>query len=304
GAGPLAGPVLSHDQLEAVLMRAGGHEVRVLPVEDGSLEQNPPTLPDFIARDLRWCQGNMQYLKLLRLPGLRPLGRLQLALAIMLFLASPLWLGFLSLGLGQALLGDGALVARLDPAVGIALFVVMMTMAFAPKLIGIAEAMVSRRRSRAYGGRVRLLAGALVETVFSMLLGPIMAVAHSVFIGGLLFGQRIRWRAQARTGRRITALEAIQAFWPQTALGLGTALLLALHSPALLPWAAPVLAGLIFAVPFACITSSARLGRWLVRSGLCATPEELALNQSEQPRPGTSVVGAVPLGPAVENPAS
>ncbi len=69
GAPPLGGHVLSHDQLEAVLMRRAGYEVRVLPDEEGSWEENPPTLLEFIRRDLRWCQGNMQYFHFLTLPA-------------------------------------------------------------------------------------------------------------------------------------------------------------------------------------------------------------------------------------------
>ncbi|MEM7270413.1 MAG: glucans biosynthesis glucosyltransferase MdoH [Pseudomonadota bacterium] len=66
--GPLGGHILSHDQIEAALMRRAGYEVRVIPVEGGSWEDNPPTLFDFTRRDLRWCQGNMQYWRLLGPP--------------------------------------------------------------------------------------------------------------------------------------------------------------------------------------------------------------------------------------------
>src|SRR5205807_10055383 len=59
--GAVKGHVLSHDQIEAVLMRKAGYEVRVLAEEGSSFEQNPPTLVEFIRRDLLWCQGNMQY---------------------------------------------------------------------------------------------------------------------------------------------------------------------------------------------------------------------------------------------------
>ncbi|MEI9889679.1 MAG: glycosyltransferase family 2 protein [Caulobacteraceae bacterium] len=55
--GPLRGPVLSHDQVEAALMRGAGWHVRVIPDEHGSWEENPTNLPDFIKRDLRWCNG-------------------------------------------------------------------------------------------------------------------------------------------------------------------------------------------------------------------------------------------------------
>ena len=90
--------MLSHDQIEAVLMRRAGYEVRVLPEEGSSWEENPPTLIEFIRRDLRWCQGNMQYWHFLRLPGLKPVSRYQLAFAILMFLGSPAWIGMLVLG--------------------------------------------------------------------------------------------------------------------------------------------------------------------------------------------------------------
>lgn len=277
GNGPLGGHVMSHDQVEAVLMRKGGPEVRVVPLADGSLEQTPPTLPDFVRRDLRWCQGNMQYLKLLNLPGLRLLGRVQLLLAIMLFAASPLWLGFLALGLTQAVSGGSAeLLASVDLRLGLGLFAVMMTMVFAPKLIGVGEALLSTERAAAFGGRVRLLAGAGLETVFSILLGPVMAIAHTIFMGGLLFGRRIRWQGQSRSDRRIGWTMALVGLWPQTLTGIAVTVLLALAAPGLLPWAAPVLIGLLLAVPFAVVTSSPSFGRFLTRHGLAATPEELA----------------------------
>ena len=58
-------PFLNDDQIEAVLMRRASYDVRVLVEEGGSWEENPPHLAEFIRRDLRWCQGNMQYWHLL-----------------------------------------------------------------------------------------------------------------------------------------------------------------------------------------------------------------------------------------------
>src|SRR5215468_10010986 len=91
GKPPLGGHVLSHDQVEATLMRRAGYEVRVLPIERGSWEENPPTMLEFARRDVRWCQGNMQYLKLINLPGLYPKSRFQLKWAIMMITDSPAW---------------------------------------------------------------------------------------------------------------------------------------------------------------------------------------------------------------------
>jgi len=79
GSGPLGGDILSHDQVEAALMRRAGFEVRVLADEDESFEDNPPSLPDFILRELRWCNGNLQYFSLIGMPGLKFLSRVQLA---------------------------------------------------------------------------------------------------------------------------------------------------------------------------------------------------------------------------------
>ncbi|HEU0221662.1 MAG TPA: glycosyltransferase, partial [Paracoccaceae bacterium] len=50
GRGPLSGHVLSHDQLEAAMIRRAGYEVRVIPVEGESWEDNPVTLLDFTRR--------------------------------------------------------------------------------------------------------------------------------------------------------------------------------------------------------------------------------------------------------------
>ncbi|MGH9694670.1 MAG: glucans biosynthesis glucosyltransferase MdoH, partial [Bryobacteraceae bacterium] len=98
--------ILSHDQIEAVLMRAAGYHVRVLPQEDLGWEENPPTLLEFVRRDLRWCQGNMQYWQFLGLPGIKPVSRYQLLLAIQMFIGSPAWIGLLVLGTFAAVSSD------------------------------------------------------------------------------------------------------------------------------------------------------------------------------------------------------
>ena len=282
GKPPLGGDVLSHDQVEAVLMRRAGYEVRVLPDEFGSYEENPPTLPDFVKRDLRWCQGNMQYTKLLGMNGLLPLGRVQLLLAILMYMTAPLWFTFLFLGFGQAIVGGGSpmwpdLMSGL-PAPGdnaaVTFFIILMAITFAPKLAGFADVLLSRGALRAYGGLPRFAGGMLVETVFSVLLSPIMALAQSIFIIGLFLGRKIAWDAQARTSRSISLREALRGLWPQTLLGVVAAATLIAFVPSVLPWAVPILAGLLLAIPFAVISSWERPGQWLVRAGLCAIPEE------------------------------
>jgi membrane glycosyltransferase len=294
GEPPLGGDILSHDQVEAVLMRRAGYEVRVLPEEDGSFEENPPTLPDFMQRDLRWCQGNMQYLhhQLIGMPGLHLLGRVQLLLAILMYAAAPAWLGLLALGLfalclPASLPADGA-PAALPPApggvsLGLILFAATLLLSYIQKWLSVLDVLLRPQARRSAGGWGRILVATAIEAVFSVLLSPVLAVAQTMFIGGLAFGRTIRWSAQSRQGRTVPLLEALRGLWPQTVAGSLVFAVLALRAPELLPWAAPVIAGLVLAVPFASVTASARLGGLMKRYRICATPEELAVGEAAEP---------------------
>jgi len=160
GDGPLGGWILSHDQVEAALMRRAGYEVRVMPVEAGSWEENPTTLPEFVRRDLRWCQGNLQYLKLLRLPNLHPVSRAQLLLAILMFASSPAWVMLMVLGALRMAMATGPVYA---PLPGQVLFWSIMAMIFAPKLASIADALATSAGRQRFGGAPRLLLGSVAE---------------------------------------------------------------------------------------------------------------------------------------------
>jgi len=268
GRPPLGGHVLSHDQIEAVLMRRAGYEVRVLPVEDGSWEENPPTLLEFIRRDLRWCQGNMQYFRLLVMPGLLPVSRCQLALAIGMYLGAPAWLGFILLGL----LRDVPFQADL----GLVLFAVLMTMIFAPKLATLSDVLFRRSLRRVYGGPLRIVLSALIEIVLATLIAPVSAVAITIFMFGLLFGRQIGWSGQQRDAESLPLGTAIRGLWMQTALGIALAGLAWYAVPAAFWFTAPVFLGLMAAVPVAMLTSQPRLGRAMAVAGLCRTPDEAA----------------------------
>ncbi len=271
----LGGQVLSHDQVEAVLMRRAGFECRVLPLEDGSYEDNPPTLPDFLARDLRWCQGNMQYVNLLGLKGARLIGRQQLLFAILMYLGAPCWMLFLSIGLGHAITGTPLFAGSVSLMLGIGLFALMMSMTFAPKLLGIADVMMDKDKRRAFGGPGTVMKGTVIEFLFGLLAGPVLALTHAIFVVGLFFGRTVHWTAQQRQGRVVSMGEAFRNLWPHTAVGAGATLALAVTAPNVLPWALPVLIGMMLAVPFAGLTTLPAIGRWLSDNRLCATPEEI-----------------------------
>ncbi len=276
GRPPLGGDVLSHDQVEAALMRAAGYEVRVIADEFESWEENPPSLPDFIKRDLRWCQGNMQYLRLVARPGFTAMGRFQLLSAIMMYLGAPLWVLMLAAGLVWALLGSAVGGGHSPAALGFAMYFGMFGIGFAPRLLGVLDVLVQPEQRRRYGGTSRLLAGGLADAVFSILLGPLMMIAQALFVAGLFFGRRVAWEAQNRKGRRLPISEAARGLMPQMLFGALFAVGLAALVPGALLWAAPTLAACALAVPFACLTAGGGLGRWMVRHRLCAVPDEYA----------------------------
>lgn len=267
------GHVLSHDQIEAVLMRRAGYEVRVMPVEDHSWEANPPTLVEFIRRDLRWCQGNMQYWHFLTLPRLRPVSRYQLIFALLMFLGSPAWIGMLVIGTVAAA-GAGSLSEVVYPGAGIALFLTVFAMWFTPKYSTVVDVLTRADARRGFGGAAWFFLGVTVETVFSILLCPIMWFGHTVFLAGLLFGRRIGWIGQTRDDHAVPLALAWRSFWPQTWLGVSCIGLLAATQPIAIPFALFIAGGLALAVPLAVATSHPGLGRRMADIRFCGLPEE------------------------------
>ncbi|MBI0534898.1 glucans biosynthesis glucosyltransferase MdoH [Roseomonas sp. KE2513] len=270
---PDGSAILSHDQVEAVRLHATGWRVRCLPSEDGSLEGNPPALPEFLARDVRWGAGNMQYRHLILRPGLRAMGRWQLAQAMLLFLCAPLWWGMLLAGIGNALIGGGA-TTPMGPLAALVLATWLGNAA--PKLLGFAELLARPDRAAPYGGRAAVLRGAAAEILFSLLTEPVSLINKSLALGRLALGARDGWAPQNRAERGVAWADAARLLLPHTLLGLAAAAALATVSATALLLAAPFLAGPILAIPLCVATASPGLSAWLVRHRIAATPEELA----------------------------
>jgi membrane glycosyltransferase len=273
--GPLGGHVLSHDQVEAVLMRRAGYEVQVLPEEDLGWEENPPTLIEFIRRDLRWCQGTLQYWHFLFKPGIPPVSRYQLAFAVLMFLGSPAWMGLLVIGtIAVARADSPAAFIRAD--YGTALFLVVLVMWFAPKIATVIDVLTRANLRRAFGGGFRFVANVATETVFFLMLSPIMWFGHTVFLTGLLFGKTIGWIGQTRDDHAVPWSVALRQLWPQTLLGLASIGLLAVTHPSAIPYALFIAGGLALSVPLAVFTALPRVGRTFARIGVGRLPEETA----------------------------
>src|SRR5262249_54007122 len=182
---------LWHGQIGAVLMRRAGYHVRGLPEEALGGEETPPTLLEFIRRDLRWCEGNMQYWPFLLMPGLKPVSRYQLLIAILMFLGSPAWIGLLLLGTATVAINPSAI----NPHYGWPLLAAILIMWFAPKIASIIDVLMRPSARRGFGGSARFVASAAIETLFFILLCPIQWCSHTLCLAGLAIGRTIGWNA-------------------------------------------------------------------------------------------------------------
>ncbi|MBM3529027.1 MAG: glucans biosynthesis glucosyltransferase MdoH [Alphaproteobacteria bacterium] len=276
GKGVLRGHVLSHDQIEAALMRRGGYDVRVLPEEDLGWEENPPTLIEFIRRDQRWCQGTLQYGFFLFKPGLKFVGRFQLAFAMLMFLGSPAWIGLLVVGT-LAIATSPSTEAFIRADAGYTLLAVVLVMWFAPKIATVIDVLTRPELRRAFGGTLRFLASVVTETCFFILLSPIMWFCHTLFLAGLPFGKVIGWIGQVRDDHTVPWPVAAKQLWPHMTLGwICLAILAATHPVAAVYAFLLIAGGLAVSVPLAVVTAIPRVGHALARIGIGRLPEETA----------------------------
>ncbi len=267
--------ILSHDQIEAAMLRGAGWGVRLLPEENGSYEANPPALPEFMRRELRWLAGNFEYRHLLCMPGLRPMGRWQLVQAILLFGCSPFYLVFL-VAAAWAAATDAQSAFPFRSA--LAATTIWAGALYAPKLLGYLEVLLSREKRTRYGGAWRVLAGMALETMFTLLMDAINVLTKTVATVRIGLGSRALWTPQNRMGRGVSWAEATRLLWPQTLLGLVVFACFARAGWTAVMWASPFAIGLIVAIPFCVVTASPALGAWLRQKRLAAVPEELMEN--------------------------
>jgi len=305
GDPPLGGEILSHDFVEAAFMRRAGWDVYLLPDLEGSYEGMPANVLDFAKRDRRWAQGNLQHLKLLALRGLHPLSRLHFLLGALAYVASLLWLLLLGLStadaIGRALVphsffGPGYQLFPVWPVTKteqiVSLLVVTLAMLGLPKLCGLVLCLSSRAQRAAFGGAGRLVASALIEVLFSVLLAPLMMCFHAYFVAATLAGYNVVWATQARGDRSVAWHEALRYCLAPTLLGVAWGTATFVLAPQFFWWLTPVFAGLVLAVPLTLWTSRVRPGSALKRFGLLLTPEELAPPAELRPN------AAIPAGTA------
>jgi membrane glycosyltransferase len=287
GRKPFGGFILSHDFVEAALMRRSGWKVRMATDCGGSWEESPPSLIDVAVRDRRWAQGNLQHMKIIGSAGLSFTSRMHLGVGIMSYLSSPLWL--VMLGIGFALAVQSHLIRpeyfnhdfqlfptwpRFNVELMMTLFWFSMVVLLIPKMLGLLHALLSRRIRRGGGGVIGVAASVSLEVILSALYAPILMLIQSRHVFEVFMGRDSGWKPQRRDGTGTTWSDAWHYHKRHMFLSCVTAVIVWFLSPPLLAWLSPALLGLFLAVPLSRASGSERLGRWLGRLALLRTPEE------------------------------
>ncbi len=282
GPKPFGGHIMSHDVVEAALMRRAGWAIHVTAALDGSCEETPPTLTDFMRRDHRWCQGNLQHLRVVRGKGLHPLSRTQMLMGCMAYLSSPLWFASLIIGLALQLQHPVdwtsfwyVLNPQFSPFMLASLLCGLLLIG--PKLMGALLVLSRPGERRAFGGGRRVVKGVAAEIVLSAILAPILMVANTKAVLQILRGRDAGWHAQQRAADGLSWPDAFRAMGWQTFTGVAFAGALCFR-PDLATWFAPIVLPLIFAAPLAVFTSRRRTGEAFARRGWLVTPDDDAVS--------------------------
>ena len=281
GPKPFGGHVLSHDVVEAALLRRAGWAVHVTAALGGSSEETPPTLTDFIARDHRWCQGNLQHLRLIGAEGLHPLSRSQLGMGAMAYLSSVLWFAGLAIGLTLQLrepVDWSSFWDFLRPSFTPFMLTSLLSgiLLIGPKLLGCALVLSRPGERRAFGGAGAVVKSMSLEILLSAALAPILMVANTRAVFLTLRGRDVGWRPQQRDADGLAWRDAWRAMtWQMIAGAVFVAGLVSRPDMALC--FAPIVLPLLFAAPLAVFTSRLPLGDAMARAGLLATPDERGL---------------------------
>ncbi len=286
GPKPLGGPILSHDFVEAALMRRAGYGVWLAYELEGSFEENPPSLIDELVRDRRWCQGNLQHSKLVLAKGFFPTHRALFINGIMSYFSALLWFFFLIVSTVQAVavlfqlpvyFPEGPTLLPSWPQYFsgwmLALFTGTAALLFLPKLLTLILVM-AKGGGRAFGGAPAMLASAFFELFLSALLAPVRMLYHSLFVITTLLGFTVRWNTQNRDASGTTWAQAIRFHWWGVFIGMVWGGLIAIVNPPFFLWLSPIVAGLAISIPLSVWTSRSSVGLKAMRWGLFLTPAE------------------------------
>ncbi|MEP2654629.1 MAG: glucans biosynthesis glucosyltransferase MdoH [Sedimentitalea sp.] len=259
--------ILSHDFVEAGLLRRAGWQVRFLPRVTGSFEETPGTLIDYVLRDQRWCRGNLQHLRLLRTKGLHPVSRYHMFHGAVSYLLSPAWFILLIIWASLGVDADTNVVRYFNEAnplfpdwppemshIDSAVFLIIMyAMLLTPKLVGAGIIAMHPKATRVYGGRGAFLTAFSVEVILSIAYAPIMMVQQTRAVIRASLGQSDAWAAQSRQAHAYPLRTLVRFHWAETVIGL--VLLSGLATGLVSLWLIPIAASLCLAVPLSALSA-------------------------------------------------
>jgi len=295
GPEPFGGHILSHDMVEAALLRRNGWSVHMVSLPEGSHEEYPPTIADHSVRDRRWCQGNLQHIRLLATSGFHWVNRLQLLMGASAYLTSPLWMLMLLFGI-LAGLGNSQAAFPLSPAPWlIALTVILL---LGPKLIAMIWLSVDEGLRASLGGTRKVVATIAIEVPLSMLVAPITMVNQTVAILDILRGRPVGWTPQRRDADGMSLNDAL--ILCRLHMGLGAALLAPLLMGVGVPiWTLPVALGLLASPLTAMMSSRVDVGSWFADRGLFNVPDGVAATSRADTHTVDPVGGRVSMARAL-----
>jgi membrane glycosyltransferase len=265
GKGPLSGTIKSHDFIEAALLRRAGWSVRLLPELDESYEEIPQTLIDYILRDRRWCQGNLQHLRLLGSKGFTAFSRFHLFQGAMAYVSSFIWFALLIVWTVMGRNEEQNIVRyftdanplfpqwpHMDTVSRMAVLTTMLALLLVPKLLGIAATYLRNRSCEEYGGRARFLLSSLVEIIFSIALAPILMIQHVLAVLRTIVGKDAGWAPQNRSGGNYSLFALLRFHWLETTIGMLLTIGLVLGLVSL--WLVPIAISLLMTIPISFAT--------------------------------------------------
>jgi membrane glycosyltransferase len=274
--------VLSHDTVEAALMQRAGYEVWVAYDEPGSYEEGPPNMSDMLKRDRRWCAGNLQHFWFLFARGIEMGNRLQIWIGLMAYLCSPIWLTFLIAGsIGSyerarflAFSAGPEELGAAQHAEAPVLFITTAVLLFSPRILGLLS---NLPRAKQFGGFFRLLAGAVLETICSVLIAPVLMLFHTFFVIQAVLGWQTKWTTQNRADASLPLSHCLKLYGWQSCLGIAGQLLTWFYLGFNSYWMTPIFVAWTLAPLTVWVTSWRNLGRTLRAWGFFLIPEESQL---------------------------
>ena len=285
GKGSFAGAIMSHDFVEASLMRRAGWGVWIAYDLPGSYEELPPNLIDELQRDRRWCHGNLMNFRLFLVKGMHPVHRAVFLTGVMSYLSAPLWFMFLLLSTAllaihtlmepQYFLVPGQLFPvwpRWNPEKAIALFSTTLTLLFLPKLLAVI--LIWIKGAKAYGGAFKATLSMLLEMLFSVLLAPVRMLFHTMFVTAAFLGWSATWNSPQRDNGITTWGDATRRHGWQALLGIVWTAGVAWLDPNFLWWLSPIVVSLMLSIPVSVFSSRLSLGLASKKAKLFLIPEE------------------------------